>query len=56
MKELTRSASEKLRSPSTNVIAAATENLGRSLKYTLRPGRLWIEVTIHSQYSVTKYL
>ncbi|XP_074601610.1 uncharacterized protein LOC141855450 isoform X2 [Brevipalpus obovatus] len=40
MKELTRSASEKLRSPSTNVIAAATENLGRSLKYTLRPAFL----------------
>ncbi|XP_015788448.1 uncharacterized protein LOC107365455 isoform X2 [Tetranychus urticae] len=36
MKELTRSASEKIRSPSASVFATATENLGRSLKYSFR--------------------
>ncbi|XP_053209779.1 LOW QUALITY PROTEIN: uncharacterized protein LOC128393612 [Panonychus citri] len=40
MKELTRSASEKIRSPSTSVFATATENLGRSLKYSFRSGFL----------------
>jgi hypothetical protein len=38
VKEFTRSASEKIKSPSTTVIAAATENLGTSLKYPFRSG------------------